>query len=136
METFREDTLPEGLVAAMSYVSVTEPGVAWGLHEHHAQTDVFAFIGPDTFKVVLWDARPQSPTRGSGLAILGGEDNPVIVIVPPGVVHAHRNVSKLTRGMILNYPDKLFAGRGRSEAVDEIRHEVDGDEFFEDFMRL
>lgn len=136
METFRTDTLPEGLVPAMSYVSVTEPGVARGPHEHRTQTDVFAFIGPGTFKVALWDARPKSPTRGSRQVLFGGEDNPIIVIVPPGVVHAYRNISRLARGMVLNYPDALYAGRGRSEAVDEIRHEVDGDEFFEDFKRL
>jgi hypothetical protein len=37
---------------------------------------------------------------------------------------------------VLNYPDALYAGPGRSEPVDEVRHEDERDEFFEDFRRL
>jgi dTDP-4-dehydrorhamnose 3,5-epimerase len=136
IEAFRLDTLPEGLTPAMSYVSMTEPGVERGPHEHRAQTDIFAFFGPGTFKVCLWDARLVSPTLGNRLVLFGGEDNPIIVVVPPGVVHGYRNISRLVRGMVLNYPDRLYAGRGRTETVDEIRHEVEGDPFFEDFRRL
>jgi len=51
-------------------------------------------------------------------------------IVPPGVVHGYKNVSKTTRGMVVNYPDKLFMGWGRKEAVDEIRHEEENDSPF------
>jgi dTDP-4-dehydrorhamnose 3,5-epimerase len=32
--------------------------------------------------------------------------------------------------MVLNYPDKLFMGWGRSEEVDEIRHEEMGESVF------
>ncbi|HHV83194.1 MAG TPA: dTDP-4-dehydrorhamnose 3,5-epimerase, partial [Tepidanaerobacter syntrophicus] len=59
-----------------------------------------------------------------------GEDNPLTVVVPPGVVHGYKNVSKTTRGMVLNYPDKLFMGWGGKEEVDEIRYEDEvGSEF-------
>jgi dTDP-4-dehydrorhamnose 3,5-epimerase len=133
METFRADTLPDGILPAMSYVSVTEPGVERGPHEHAAQTDIFAFPGPGTFMIVLWDARPGSPTRGARMRLFGGGDAPVSVVVPPGVVHAYRNISHTERGVVLNYPDALYAGRGRKEPVDETRHEVEGDEYFKDF---
>ncbi|MHA1344662.1 MAG: dTDP-4-dehydrorhamnose 3,5-epimerase family protein, partial [Promethearchaeota archaeon] len=63
------------------------------------------------------------------------EDNPLQIIVPPGVVHAYRNVSKTTRGMVLNFPDRLYAGWGKKEKVDEIRHEDKEDEFFMDFVK-
>ncbi len=42
-ETFRTDELPLALKPVMSYVSITEPGVARGPHEHFEQTDIFVF---------------------------------------------------------------------------------------------
>ena len=42
--------------------------------------------------------------------------------VPPGVVHAYRNVGS-SDAFVLNFPDKLYAGWGKKEPVDEIRHE-------------
>ena len=135
METFRADTLPKGLRPAMSYISMTEPGIARGPHEHSGQTDMFVFPGPGTFKIVLWDNREKSPTRSSRMVLFGGSDDPIAIIVPPGVVHAYRNISRTVRGMVLNYPDTLYAGRGKNEPVDEIRHEVDKDPFFLDFLQ-
>jgi len=135
VETFRSDTLPAGLLPAMSYLSLTEPGVARGPHEHREQTDIFAFPGPGNFRIVLWDARESSTTVGNRMVVFGGADAPVSIVVPPGVVHAYRNVSRSQRGLVLNYPDRLYAGHGKREPVDEIRHEVEGDRFFTDFLR-
>jgi dTDP-4-dehydrorhamnose 3,5-epimerase len=70
------------------------------------------------------------------MIVFGGEDIPISIIVPPGVVHAYLNMSQTEIGMNLNYPDALYAGWGKAEAVDEIRHEVNGDPFFEDFRQL
>lgn len=55
---------------------------------------------------------------------MGGEEDPVGVLVPPGVVHAYRNVGS-EAGYVVNIPDTLYAGAGRREPVDEIRHERD-----------
>jgi len=135
VETFRVDELPTGLRPEMSYVSSTEPGVARGPHEHAAQTDVFAFVGPGNFRVVLWDNRQGSPTRGHRMTFYCGEDRPAVVIVPPGIVHGYLNVSRTQRGWVLNFPDKLYKGWGKSEPVDEIRHEDQQDEFYRDFVQ-
>jgi dTDP-4-dehydrorhamnose 3,5-epimerase len=135
VETFRTDTLPEGLMPAMSYLSLTQPGVARGPHEHREQTDIFAFPGPGNFKIVLWDNRDNSPTAGKKMVVLGGADNPLSVIVPPGVVHAYRNLSRAESGLVLNYPNRLYAGPGKREPVDETRHEVEGDRFQMDFLQ-
>jgi dTDP-4-dehydrorhamnose 3,5-epimerase len=106
----------------MAYVSETLPGVARGPHEHVAQTDYFAFVGPGEFVLYLWDARPDSPTRGHSMKMAVGESNRQCVVVPPGVVHAYKNVSS-TPGWVFNAPNRLYAGRNKSEPVDEIRHE-------------
>jgi dTDP-4-dehydrorhamnose 3,5-epimerase len=134
IETFRLDTLPETLKPQMSYVSYTEPGVSRGPHEHADQADIFAFIGPGNFKLQLWDNRKTSSTYGNKMIIFGGEDNPVLVVVPAGVVHGYTNVAKTARGMEINYPDRLYKGKGKNGEVDEIRHEDTGDEFYEDFV--
>lgn len=123
-EIYRDDELPEGIRPAMSYVSETLPGVARGPHEHREQTDIFVFLGPGKFNLYLWDARKDSPTLGVKMKVEVGEGNPVRVIVPPGVVHAYRCVSE-TPGWCINLPDKLYAGWGKKETVDEFRHEND-----------
>jgi len=133
VETVRQDTLPEGVKFVMSYISYTEPGVSRGPHEHREQTDIFAFIGPGNFKIQLWDNRKGSFTNGNKMELYGGEDNPLLVIVPPGVVHGYKNISHIKRGMVINYPDRLYRGWGKIEEVDEIRHENQGDKFFKDF---
>jgi len=122
-ETFRLDELPADLKPVMGYVSYTEPGVARGPHEHREQTDIFAFLGPGNFLLKLWDNRGSSPTMGSWMEIIAGRDNPLTVIIPPGVVHGYRNISAAERGMVLNFADRLYMGWGRQEAVDEVRHE-------------
>jgi dTDP-4-dehydrorhamnose 3,5-epimerase len=135
IETFRVDNLPEGLRPMMSYVSYTKPGIARGPHEHLKQADIFCFIGPGNFKIKLWDNRRESKTYENYMEVIGGEDNRIRVIVPPGVVHGYKNISEEVDGMVINYPDKLYRGRDRKEEIDEIRHEDKEDEFYLDFIK-
>jgi len=134
VETFRVDNLSDDLQPVMSYVSYTKPGVARGPHEHSKQTDIFCFMGPGNFKIKLWDNRKESDNYGNCLEVIGGKYNPIRVIVPPGVVHGYKNISKEEDGMVLNYPDKLYRGWNKKEEVDEIRHEDKEDEFYLDFI--
>jgi dTDP-4-dehydrorhamnose 3,5-epimerase len=46
----------------------------------------------------------------------------MLLIVPPGVVHAYKNAGN-TQGLVFNCPNKLFKGWGKKDPVDEIRHE-------------
>jgi dTDP-4-dehydrorhamnose 3,5-epimerase len=121
-ELFRQDELPENIWPVMSYVSLTLPNVARGPHEHVAQWDYFCFFGPGNFKVYLWDRRPESATCGKRMVIFAGADAPKAIAVPPGVVHAYRNIA-LESGLVFNAPNQLFAGQERQELVDEIRWE-------------
>ncbi|MCX6740462.1 MAG: dTDP-4-dehydrorhamnose 3,5-epimerase family protein [Candidatus Parcubacteria bacterium] len=109
---------------AMGYVSVTNPGIIRGPHEHKAQSDFFVFVGPGSFNLYLWDNRKDSETFGQKELIEVGENNPVGVSVPPGVVHGYKCISKESAYSI-NLPDKLYKGEGKTEEVDEIRWEKD-----------
>jgi dTDP-4-dehydrorhamnose 3,5-epimerase len=122
VETFRHDELEKDSWPTMMYVSSTLPGVARGPHEHVDQTDGFSFIGPSDFRLYLWDSRPGSRTRGHRVVLTVGESNPTSVWIPPGVVHAYRNVGEVP-GLVFNAPNRLYAGWGKKEPVDEIRHE-------------
>jgi len=123
-ELFRSDQIPEWLHPTMGYLSMTEPAVARGPHEHVDQTDYFCFLGPSEFKVHLWDARQASPTHGVRQVLVVGQGRPCSVVVPPGVVHAYVNVGDQP-GAVLNFPNRLFRGPGKQGEVDEIRHEND-----------
>jgi dTDP-4-dehydrorhamnose 3,5-epimerase len=121
-ELFRHDDIPEQFHPVMAYISMTEPGVARGPHEHADQADYFCFLGPSNFKLYLWDNRPPSPTHRVKQAEVVGQDNPMAVIIPPGVVHAYMNVGS-SQGIVFNCPNRLYRGHKRSQPVDEIRHE-------------
>ena len=123
-EIYRADE--DNYQPVMSYVSVTKPGVARGPHEHVYQSDCFVFLGPGSFDLYLWDRRENSKTNGEHIKITVGEDSPTMVIVPPGVVHGYKCVSK-TEAWCVNLPDKLYKGRNKTEEVDEIRWETDPD---------
>jgi len=128
-ELFRKDELDEEFLPAMAYISSTNPGVTRGPHEHWDQADFFCFIGPSDFKLRLWDNRKNSETFGSMMTMVVGETNPAAVLIPAGVVHGYKNVGEVD-GIVINCPNRLYAGAGRKEEVDEIRHENDGESTF------
>jgi dTDP-4-dehydrorhamnose 3,5-epimerase len=125
-ELFRQDELPEGFLPSMAYISVTHPGIGRGPHEHEFQSDLFCFVDGD-YDLYLWENRPGFDSWSLVLRV--GSSYPCAVIVPPGVVHGYKNVGDRD-AFVLNFPDKLYAGWGRSEPVDEIRHESDPDSPF------
>jgi len=134
IETFRIDDeffnsiyrLKDGTYTGcpMSYISATKANTVRGPHEHKEQTDVFCFIGSSKFEVRLWDNRPDSSTYKTEMRFFAEESFPLIVIIPPGVVHGYKNVGS-NLGYVVNMPDKLYAGWDKKEKVDEIRWESD-----------
>ncbi|HXH61223.1 MAG TPA: dTDP-4-dehydrorhamnose 3,5-epimerase family protein [Fimbriimonadaceae bacterium] len=119
MELFRDDELPDGFEPTMGYLSMTKPGVSRGPHEHVDQTDGFVFLNGE-YELYLWENRDGNEQKQETHKV--GAANPVLVFVPPGVVHAYRNVGK-EEAFVLNFPNRLYAGWGKKEPVDEIRHE-------------
>ncbi len=105
----------------MAYLSMTKPGTVRGPHEHREQTDYFCFLG--RFRLYLWDNRKTSITYQEN-RIIETSDIPTIAIVPPGIVHAYKNINS-GNGLVINLPDRLYKGWEKAEAVDEIRYEND-----------
>ena len=123
-EIYRQDELD--YTSVMSYISLTKPGIVRGPHEHVYQSDCFVFVGPGDFELHLWDRREDSPTYKEYLKIKVGESSPKLVIVPPGVVHGYKCVSKID-ALSINFPDKLYKGVDKKEEIDEIRWETDSE---------
>jgi dTDP-4-dehydrorhamnose 3,5-epimerase len=123
-ELFRHDELEPEFYPTMTYISSTKPGIARGPHEHVDQADYFCFIGPSNFKMRMWDNRQQSKTYNHVMTLIVGADDPKAILVPAGVVHAYQNVGN-EDGIVINCPNRLYAGEGKREPVDEIRHEDD-----------
>lgn len=120
-ELFRRDEMPESEFPAMGYISETLPGMERGPHEHVAQTDRFGFFHGQ-YTLYLWDSREESPSYGVKHVLNVGFENKVIATIPPGVVHAYKNVGDVS-ALVINFPNQLYAGQDKSEPVDEIRHE-------------
>ncbi len=121
-EIYRSDE--QDINIMMSYVSHTNFNQVRGPHEHEYQTDFFVFFAYGDFELYLWDNRKGSETYGKEMKLIVGQSNKVSVIIPPGVVHGYKSISK-EGSMNINLPDKLYAGKGKKEEVDEIRYEND-----------
>lgn len=121
-EIFRNDELREEIVPAMSYISVTRPGITRGPHEHTFQTDLLAFPGISSFRIILWDNRKDSATYGQKIELESSERAPLCLVIPPGVVHAYTNTGDID-GVTVNSPNRLYRGSGKKEEVDETRYE-------------
>lgn len=123
-EVWREDEMRNVVKPVMSYISYTNPDTARGPHEHVSQSDYFVFLGSSEFEVRLWDNRKDSVTYGKRMIFVCNKFELKIVTVPPGVIHGYKNIGKEI-GLIINLPDRLYAGENKKEKVDEIRHEND-----------
>ena len=85
-----------------AYVTVVKPRIIKGWHYHKLQTDHFVGLKGSP-KVVLYDARKDSPTFGVINEYVIGFENPLLIKIPTLVYHAFMAVGK-EEAMILNIP--------------------------------
>ena len=75
------------------YMTTVRPGVVKAWHFHKKQTDCMAVVS-GMAKIVLYDARPDSPTNGEVNEVFAGEHHPVLVQIPPGVYHGMKGTGE------------------------------------------
>jgi dTDP-4-dehydrorhamnose 3,5-epimerase len=68
------------------YVSACNPGYAKGWHYHKKQTDNFIVLEGKA-RILLYDDRKNSPTRGKHMEFIVSRENPMLITIPPGVLH-------------------------------------------------
>ncbi len=112
-----------------TYVTTCYPGVTKAWHYHKQQTDHFtALVG--MAKVVLYDDREGSSTKGEINEFFMGEHNPILVRIPKGVYHGFKNVGT-KECMIVNCPDRTY----NYETPDEFRKPAHGSDIPYDWDR-
>ena len=88
------------------YLSVVYPGVVKGWHYHKKQTDHFVFV-KGMAKVVLYDTRDSSKTKGEVNEFFMGEQNPILLVIPPYVLHGMKGVGT-EPAYLVNTPDQPY----------------------------
>jgi dTDP-4-dehydrorhamnose 3,5-epimerase len=100
----RDDEFFEGF--GQAYVSMNYPQVVRAWHWHDRQADFFVVV-KGMVKVGLFDARLGSGTRGEVNEFFLGELNPLMVRIPPGVVHGYKTIGT-EPSLLLNFPTEPY----------------------------
>ncbi len=105
-EVFREDWNATGKeVKHIIHVSFQPRAVsAWHCHEN--QTDA-VFVTRGFIKMVLYDDREKSPTRGLVNVFNLGASRPRLLLIPPNVWHGVQNMSNEISS-IIDFFDRQF----------------------------
>jgi dTDP-4-dehydrorhamnose 3,5-epimerase len=82
------------------------PGVVKAWHLHKVQEDMVSCV-KGMIKLVLFDAREDSPTRGEVQEFFIGEHNPLLVRVPAGVYHGWKGIS-VDESVVVNIPTEMY----------------------------
>ena len=83
-----------------------EPGSIRAWIYHKRQFDRLAYTNGD-FEIVLFDLRKGSPTHRMLNVVRAGQQNPVLIRIPPFVVHGVRNAGG-TLASFINMPTKRY----------------------------
>lgn len=98
-----------------TYVTACYPGVVKAWHYHRGQTDHFICVS-GMAKLVLYDTRDDSPTKGTVNEFFIGNLNPMLVKIPNLVYHGFTAVGGQL-ALIVNVPTELY----KYESPDEYR---------------
>ena len=89
-----------------AYITVGYPGIVKGWHYHKKQVDHFCVLN-GMVKVVLYDSREDSPTKGEVNEFFMGVHNPMLLKIPRLVFHGFKTVGT-QEGIILNIPTEPY----------------------------
>jgi dTDP-4-dehydrorhamnose 3,5-epimerase len=105
MECFRSDE-PDFEQFGQVYVTTAYPGVVKAWHYHKKQTDNFICVH-GMLKVVLYDSRENSPTRGEVNEFFMGLHHPIRLRIPRGVLHGFKCISE-QEAVLINVPTECY----------------------------
>jgi dTDP-4-dehydrorhamnose 3,5-epimerase len=105
-EIFRREWLPEEGVVDQVFQSVINPGNVSAWHVHRHTTDRL-FVSQGVLRIVLYDARADSPSYQRVVEYRFGAVRPALLIIPPGVWHGVQNISNIP-ALLLNLVDSAY----------------------------
>ncbi|PSQ01655.1 dTDP-4-dehydrorhamnose 3,5-epimerase [Halobacteriales archaeon QS_4_69_31] len=107
VEVFREDWEFYEPAPAMSYYSMSYPGIIRAWHRH-TEGQVDHFVCPDgRIKVGIYDDREGSPTRGEVNTFVIGEHEQRAVRIPGACWHGFKVVGD-EPAILINFPTALY----------------------------
>ncbi len=105
-EIYRRDWLTDVDAVDQVFQVVMLAGRISAWHAHERTRDRL-FVSEGSARIVLYDARPDSPTRGALNQFLFGEHRPALLVIPARVWHGVQNVGS-TPACILNVVDRAY----------------------------
>ena len=88
------------------YMTTNYPGVIKAWHYHHQQFDNIVCV-KGMIKLVLHDARAGSATNRKTEELFIGENNPMLVKIPPFVLHGWKCISE-TESIVINMVTQVY----------------------------
>lgn len=88
------------------YMTTAKPGIVKAWHWHKLQTDHFACI-LGRMKLVLYDARPDSPTRGEVNEFIVDDAHRQLIAIPPMVYHGFQSIGD-DEAVVINVPTEPY----------------------------
>jgi dTDP-4-dehydrorhamnose 3,5-epimerase len=95
------------------YLTTAYPGVVKAWHYHRLQYDHFVVVS-GMMKIVLYDPREDSPTRGEVNEFFLGEHNQVLLQIPPMVYHGFKCISD-REAIVINTPSQPYQYKNPDE---------------------
>ena len=84
------------------YFSKIYKGAIKGWHIHKKITLNYCVI-QGMVKLVLYDTRDDSATKGKLMELFIGDDNYSLVVIPPGIANGHKGITN--KALLANVPD-------------------------------
>lgn len=88
------------------YVTTAYPGVVKGWHYHKVQTDNMCVV-KGMMKIVLYDSRKDSPTKGEVNEFFAGVYNPILIHIPVFVYHGFKCIGE-EESIVINVPTEEY----------------------------
>ena len=88
------------------YCTTVHCGVVKGWHFHKKQVDNFVCVS-GMIKLVAYDSRPKSPTKGLINEFFLGTHNPQLVQIPAGVYHGFKGITQ-PESIVINIPTEPY----------------------------
>jgi len=120
MQMVREDS-PEFTKFGEVYFSTAYPGVVKGWHIHKKMTLNYAVVS-GIIKLVLYDDRDKSKTKGKLVEIFTGENNYSLITIPPMVWNGFKGIGTKT-AIVANYTDIVHDPEEISR-IDPIKNDI------------
>lgn len=88
------------------YISLNYPGVVRAWHYHRLQDDLIT-AAQGMVKIVLYDSREGSPTKGKVEEYFVGDNHRLLVRIPIGVMHGYKTIG-VSPSIIINFPTRAY----------------------------